>query len=947
MDNNFKLNCPECGNEYLIDELIPGEIPPCDCGATLVAPGLLVFACKSCGMESEPESGPINESVPCPECSQPMPVIRQIISPPQFQPPIPTADKKPEPAEVISLIDAKRPQAKPPALKMPEKTLAISDHTRDAMTANVDHSSRGLIKSSFGKYEIIREIARGGMGIVYQIHDPELRRDLALKIMLQGEGATEVSIKRFLREARAAANLKHPGIITVHEMGQIDGQYYFTMDLIKGRSFQEIFINEERIAEEDLIRAMSLACSALQIAHDNSIIHRDLKPANIMLEDGTNRVIVMDFGLAKDNASMSIQSITGAVFGSPAYMSPEQAQGMTHDIDCRADIYSMGIILYEGLTGQKPFHGETALETLSLVVNTEPIPPHSIAPGSVSKDMENIILKCMEKDPERRYQHIYELKADLDAYLRGDQVSARPIPWYMRAGRKIKRRPVLMGMLAISPLVVIAALAVWMLFGGPSYLEIATDAVKSGDAIRQAGAIKDLTERLIKQQIKKPDQRLKALKLFSQCYSSSNPETALAAINASVKFNDEKAIQPLLEVAAGSDMTDKIRIAAITAASVIENVKKTENPEYARQLLDIASNAANPVLVRQAAIRMIKDFNSAAMMKGILAIAENHQLPPALRATAVETMGERMTIINPMMKNILNLYADDSPEVARAAANALTKIRQGEALFGIYGMKAAGKAYGHIADIKSKEAERNRAMMELINDSPTERHVKEPSPLEIIIKNLNSDKPETRAAAAYDLQTLGDPKAIPELIKLLTDKDNNLRRIAARSIISLAAKPPGTEILPVQELLRNKDFLIREQAVYIIGELRDRQAVPALINAVENEDSQRVQLEIIRAFARIADPAALPALEAIFLRNLEKRPDLANAAIESMQGFNKAAVPFLVRLLDNAQAPTIRDLIIQQLKEISGEDFGADKQKWLNWLNSNPVQSGKKEARKP
>jgi HEAT repeat protein/DNA-directed RNA polymerase subunit RPC12/RpoP len=935
MDKDFQLKCPECGSDYAVNELMPGNVPACKCGAAVSAAGQLVFFCANCGLESEPESAPINEPVPCPECSRPMPVIRQIHhSPPE---PPAAANRKLSP-ETISLagvpVKPKLPLPKATAV-FPDRTISISEQTRAEISAGNEYTLKGIPKKSFGKYKIVREIARGGMGIVYQIHDPELRRDLALKVMLQGEGATEISIKRFLREARAAANLKHSGIITVHEMGQIDGQYYFTMDLIDGHSFQEIFRDDKSMREQDFVKAMSDACSALQIAHDNGIIHRDLKPANIMLESISKRVVVMDFGLAKDNSSMSIQSITGAVFGSPSYMSPEQALGMTHNIDARSDIYGMGIILYEGLTGTKPFHGETALETLSLVVNTDAIPPHTIAPGSVSKDMENIILKCIEKDPERRYQHIYELKADLDAYLRGDQVSARPIPWFMRAGRKIKRRPALLGMLAVSPLIIVAGVAVWMIFGGPSYLEVAGDAIKSGDPTRQGGAVKDLTERLLKQQIKKPEQRLKAFKLFTQCYFSANTETALAAINASTKFNDELAIPQLLKAAADSTRPDKIRIAALTAAGIIETAQKTYNQDYAKTLLAIADNPANPIPVRQDAIRTMKDFNSSALLGAILAIAENHQLPAPLRAAAVETLGEKMSIINPLMKNMLNLYADDSPEVARAAANALAKIRQGEALFGIYGMKAAGKAFGHIAEIKAKEAERNREMMELINDSPTERKVKELSPLEAILIKLNSGEPETRAAAAYDLQILGDTKAVPELIKLISDKDNNLRRIAARSIIALAAQSPPPNLQPVQELLRSKDSLIREHAAYIIGELRDRNALPALLQAADNEESQRVQLEYIRALTRIADPAALPALETICRRNLENRPALATTAIESMEKFGKPAVPYMARQFDNNPPPAIRDFIIQQLKDITGEDFGADKQKWLNWLSKS------------
>ena len=946
MSNVFKLKCEKCHREYDADAIDPGNMPECECGGAIQAVGQLVFCCDACNTESDPVAVSLKDPVLCPSCGMSMPVISQVFD---DIPAVPV--KSPEqpassPDKTIGLaIDRKSKNdgtVKNSSLKMAQSAKAASheDKTVILTDASIEelgqHSAARSSKNSggknsiFGKYQILNEIARGGMGIVYKIFDPHLKRELALKLMIQGEGATEMAIKRFLLEARAAGNLKHPNIIAVHEMGELDGQFYFTMDFIDGSSFQDIFQSSQKMPEKVFVQHMAAVCSALQAAHDRGIIHRDLKPANIMLEKQTGRVVLMDFGLAKDTSSMSIQSITGAVFGSPAYMSPEQAQGQTHSIDSRCDIYSMGVILYEGLTGKKPFHGETAFETISMVVNTEPVRPQTIAPGAVSKDMENIILKCLEKDPDRRYQNIIDLRADLLAYLKGDPVSARPIPPHMRIWRKIRRKPAALGTVLASPLVVAAIIAGWLIFSSPSYLEIADDAVKSGDTIRQIGAVKDLSIRLEQQKIKKPEQREKAFNLFRKCYSGS-PEAAAAAIGASVKFSDEKAIPDLLAIAVNPAATDANKAAAVTAAGIIESVKKTGIQEYSGRIAEIAADPLAPVPVRIAAVKALKFFIGATVTPALLSIAENRKLAPPLRIAAIEVLSERVSLINPGMKNILGLYADENREVAQAAAKALTRIREPSQVLSFYGIKeAVGRAYAKIADIKLKEAERNKVMMDLINDTPDSSRQKADTPLEAMLKKLKSHDAGERSAAAYDLGQLGEGGAVPELVKCLTDRENDVRRVSARSIVLLAQKQ-APDLTYIRDLMHDPESLIREQAVYILGELQDKKSVPDLIALARQEESARVQTELAKALARIGDASAIPALEEIFNRSRENSASAALTSLKAMSRFEKPAIPFLINSLDTKDRE-LNSAAAAYLKEITGEDFGSDKQKWTEWL---------------
>ncbi|MCC6742092.1 MAG: protein kinase [Planctomycetia bacterium] len=286
-----------------------------------------------------------------------------------------------------------------------------------------------------GKYEILDELGRGGMGVVYKARHPGLDRVVALKTLI-ATGSPE-HVERFLREARAAAKMgKHPNLVQVHDVGEEAGVFYFTMEYVEGQSFdREIHVDKappRRVAE-----VVEAVARGLAQAHAEGIVHRDLKPANVLI-DTTRRPLLTDFGLAKEVGAGSSVSVAGQILGTPAYMSPEQAEGNLDKVGERSDVYGLGTVLYEGLTRKPPFEGSGNIEILRKVSGVEPVPPSTLSPG-IPRDLEVICLKCLAKRPEDRYESAATLADDLERFLKGEPILARPIPWSVRLARKVLR----------------------------------------------------------------------------------------------------------------------------------------------------------------------------------------------------------------------------------------------------------------------------------------------------------------------------------------------------------------------------------------------------------------------------------------------------------------------------------------------------------------------------
>jgi serine/threonine-protein kinase len=265
------------------------------------------------------------------------------------------------------------------------------------------------------------------MGVVYKAYQRSLDRQVAVKMMLRGDLASEADLARFRGEAEAAARLKHPNVVSVIEVGDRDGQAYFSMQYVEGTTLARL-VAAGPLAARDAARYLAPICRAIHHAHQAGILHRDLKPSNVLIDsDGVPHV--SDFGLAKrlptfQGAAVHGPTQTGAIVGTPSYMAPEQAAGSRGVISQASDIYSLGAILYELLTGRPPFQAATHVDTLLLVLEQEPVPPHLLN-KKVDRDLEMICLKCLQKPADLRYETAAELADDLEAFLNGERISAQ------------------------------------------------------------------------------------------------------------------------------------------------------------------------------------------------------------------------------------------------------------------------------------------------------------------------------------------------------------------------------------------------------------------------------------------------------------------------------------------------------------------------------------------
>ena len=314
------------------------------------------------------------------------------------------------------------------------------------------------MQMDFGDYELLEEIGRGGQGVVYRARQKSLNRTVALKVIGLGRWASTPHLKRFRHEAEAAASLEHPQIVPIYEIGERDGSCYFSMKFVEGGQLDEV-VRRERMSTRHAAELLVKIARTVQFAHQRGILHRDIKPGNILL-DRQGEPHLTDFGLARLIEQESTVTNSFDVLGTPSYMAPEQAAGHTKELTAAADVYALGAVFYQMLTGQPPFAGGTTYETIRLVMETEPRNPRLWNP-KVDVDLATICLKCLEKDPKKRYETAEALAQDVERWLRHEPIRARRAGVITRSRKWVRRNPVLA---AVTPLVAALVAIVAVLF---------------------------------------------------------------------------------------------------------------------------------------------------------------------------------------------------------------------------------------------------------------------------------------------------------------------------------------------------------------------------------------------------------------------------------------------------------------------------------------------------
>ncbi len=376
----------------------------------------------------------------------------------------------------------------------------LSDTKRGAFRTAADGSGHDTRQSQsdqtqvYDRFQLLEKIGVGGFGTVWKAHDKDLDRDVALKVPRQGQTDARQA-KRFLQEARTASQLRHPGIVSVYDVGRQGESVYIVADYIAGQTLDEWRQSQEPTAGQvaELCRAIA---EATHYAHESGVIHRDLKPSNIIV-DSSDSPHITDFGLAKRTADDATLTAAGQISGTPAYMSPEQVQADSRQIDRRTDVYALGVILFELLTGERPFRGSVPMLIHQVVENEAPSPRE--LSSDIPRELDNICLKCLEKDPRHRYQSASALAEDLRRFLDSEPVKARPIPRHVRVWRWCKRNRLATGVTASMFLVLLVGMAATT----SQWLRAETAAVR--EAERRAEI------ELLTQQVLKLAERLRAL----------------------------------------------------------------------------------------------------------------------------------------------------------------------------------------------------------------------------------------------------------------------------------------------------------------------------------------------------------------------------------------------------------------------------------------------------
>ncbi|HXP60566.1 MAG TPA: tetratricopeptide repeat protein [Dongiaceae bacterium] len=505
----------------------------------------------------------------------------------------------------------------------------------------------------FGDYELLEEIARGGMGVVYKARQVSLGRVVAVKLILAGRLATAAEVDRFRAEARAAAGLQHANIVPIYEIGDQDGQNYFSMEFVDGPSLAQV-VRESPLPAGRAAGYVRTVAEAIQYAHESGVLHRDLKPSNVLI-DPFDQPRVTDFGLARNLAGDSGLTETGQVLGAPSFIPPEQAAGRKQDVGRHSDVYALGAILYHLLTGRPPFAAETLAATLAQVLNNEPAAPRSLN-ASIPRDLETICLKCLEKDPHRRYLTAKDFADELGRLHRGEPIQARPAGRGEKVWRWCWRNPALAGSLATAALLLLAgtAASTWQ-------------AVRATRAEREQVRLRDIAVAAEKTAKSEAIKRWQMSNLLQPMLKGVGPSAA--------KGRDTKMLREILDQTAarvGQELKDQPDVEAefrSTIGSVYLSLAEYDKAEAMFSAALALRKKSNPesLLVAES----LNDLANVFYRQGKLANAETmHREALALRR---RLLGNKHVQIANSLGNLANVLRDQSklPEAEKMQREAL------------------------------------------------------------------------------------------------------------------------------------------------------------------------------------------------------------------------------------------------------------------------------------
>jgi serine/threonine protein kinase/Flp pilus assembly protein TadD len=346
-----------------------------------------------------------------------------------------------------------------------EAVVVVADHGHPDESARKSVRSERLVEmlGELGDYELLEEVGRGGQGVVFRARQRSLNRTVALKVISLGQWPSKAHVKRFRREAEAAASLDHPSIVPIHEVGERDGSCYFSMQFIEGGQLDEV-VRRATLSIRQAAELTTKVARTVHYAHEHGILHRDIKPGNILI-DQKGEPHLTDFGLARLLETESTVTRTLEVLGTPSYMAPEQALGNNAQLTAATDVYGLGAVLYQLLTGHPPFAGGTTYETIKLLLDTEPRQLRSLNP-KIDRDLSTICLKCLEKNPQRRYSSALALAEDLEHWLKHEPILARRTGVFTRGRKWVRRNPT--SALLVASLIALAAVAGWIVWKSES-----------------------------------------------------------------------------------------------------------------------------------------------------------------------------------------------------------------------------------------------------------------------------------------------------------------------------------------------------------------------------------------------------------------------------------------------------------------------------------------------